>query len=59
MSVYYQPGVVVVPPVLLAVVVGVAGLVVDDVPVVVGGVGTNSGAENIPGASDCRLCIPC
>ncbi len=44
---------------LLAVVVGVAGLVVDDVPVVVGGVGTNSGAENIPGASDCRLCIPC
>ena len=64
----YLPGVVVVPPVPL-VVLGVAGvvvvvggvveLVVDDVPVVVGGVGINPGPENSPGASDCRLCMPC
>ena len=43
---------------LLVVVVGVGeGVVVDDVPVVVGGVGPIPG--NSPGTSDCKLCIPC
>jgi hypothetical protein len=52
-----------VPPALLGVVVvgGVAGLVEEGVVegVVVGGVGPDPGAENNPGASDCRFCIPC
>ena len=62
-SVNYPPGVVFVPPALLGVVVvgGVAGLVEEGVVegVVVGGVGPDPGAENNPGASDCRFCIPC
>ena len=48
------------PPVLLVVVEGAGGLVVDDVPVVVvGGVGINPGPDKNPGTSDCKFCIPC